>query len=513
MQNPPVWNKPPHLHLKVINGEVRPEGDLHYAAGHRLDDDKVAVQDGVHSSWRWDGTSLEVRSCRFGLYPLFYLCRDGELCISPSLIELLKRVGPQDFDDDAIAVFLRVGFFLEDDTPFRDVKVVPPAADWQWTRGVLVRNQRIYVPHSGCADSRDSRLDDYISLFRQAMQRRPAVGKVVHPLSGGRDSRHILFELVRAGVTNDAASVQCVTAESKSLEDARVAKSLCQALGLRHHVISRERSFVATALRKNVVTSFCSDEHTWAMPMCDWVNQAKVTVYDGLGGDVLSAGLFSSAKRLSALRAGRTEQFVTDLFGSSEIELQRWLRPEARMRFSRERAVARATAAVTPHSNLPSPIASFFFRNRTRREIALYSCCMFRSDTLLYLPYLDHRLFDYLMSIPGEDLIDKTFHTDAIARGYPQWAHLPYALDETDPSAARLSWLSRHQRNARLAFDTAAHLLRRRDSWVDRLAVIPRLMGLLGERDASHPAFWFNAEKILWATQLERFASGKLLNT
>jgi hypothetical protein len=133
---------------------------------------------------------------------------------------------------------------------------------------------------------------------------------------------------------------------------------------------------------------------------------------------------------------------------------------------------------------------------------------MFRSDTLLYLPYLDHRLFDYLMSIPGEDLNDKTFHTDAIARGYPQWAHLPFALDETDPSAVRLSWSSRHRRNARLAFDTAAHLLRRRDAWVDRLTVIPRLIGLLGERDASHPAFWFNAEKILWATQIERFARG-----
>jgi hypothetical protein len=344
------------------------------------------------------------------------------------------------------------------------------------------------------------------------MQRRPVVGKVVHPLSGGRDSRHILFELVRAGVTRDAASVQCVTEESKSLEDVRVAKILCQALALPHRVIAGERSFVSTALRKNVVTSFCSDEHTWAMPLCDWVNQAKVTVYEGLGGDVLSAGLFSSAERLSALRAGRTEQFVTDLFGSAESELQLWLRPEARMRFSRERAVARAAAVVSRHGSQPNPIASFFFENRTRREIALYSCCVFRSDTLLYFPYLDHPLFDYLMSIPGEDLSDKTFHTDTISRGYPQWAHLPYALEQSDPAAAKWSWLAGQRRKARLAFGMGAHLLRRRDSWVDRLAVLPRLIAHMGNWDAGRSPFWFDPEKILWATQLERHAVGNRHN-
>lgn len=506
MTDPPDFGKPPRLHLKVIDGEVRPEGDLQFIVGHRLGDESASVQDGVYASWRWDGTALEIRNCRFGLYPLFYYCREGEFCVSTSLVELLECVGLQDFDDDAIAVFLRIGFFLEDDTPFRSIRVVPPAADWRWTPEGLLRNHRNYVPHIGCAISRSGRLDDFVSLFRQAMQCRPPVGDVVHPLSGGRDSRHILFELVHSGVAQDADSLRCVTSESKSLEDVRVAGALCRALGQRHEVIAREPSFVSAALRKNLVTSFCSDEHTWAMSMCDWVNKRKVTVYDGLGGDVLSAGLFSSPERLRALRAGKAEQFVSDLFASAESELQRWLRPPAHRRFSRERAVARAAVAASKYGRQPSPVASFFFDNRTRREIALYSCCMFRTDTLLYMPFLDHQLFDYLTSIPGEELVDKTFHTDALSRGYPQWAHLPYALAESDRRATRLSQLSRRCYNARLALDMAAYLVRRRDSWVDRLAVLPRLMGLLGHADARHSVFWFNPERILWATQLERHA-------
>jgi asparagine synthetase B (glutamine-hydrolysing) len=508
MTDPASTRKPACLHLKLIGGEVRPTGDLQFTAGHVLGNEPVPVRDGVYASWRWDGVALEISNCRYGLHPLFYYFRSGEFCISTSLVELLDRVGPQDFDDDAIAVFLRIGYFLEDDTPFRNIRVVPPLANWRWSASGLTRTQREYEPDAGCSASRNARLDDYVSIFRQAMQRRPPAGDVIHPLSGGRDSRHILFELVQSGMARTSASLDCVTSQSKSLEDARVAGALCEVLGLPHTVIAQEPSFVAAALRKNQLTSFCSDEHTWAMSMCDLVNRKKVTLYDGIGGDVLSAGLFSSPERLKWLRAGASELFVVDLFGSAEGELQRWLRPDVRRRFSRERAVARASAVASRYGSQPNPVASFFFDNRTRREIALYSCCLFRADTLLYMPFLDHRVVDYLMSIPCEDLIDKKFHTDALARGYPQWANLPYALDESDPRAARLSSLTARRFSTRLALVVAELLMQRRDAWVDRLAVLPRLVGLLGRTDARRSAFWFNPERIVWATQLERLALG-----
>jgi len=120
--------KQSYLHLEVTNGLVQAKGDHRFDVGHRLGNDKGSVPEGVYSSWNWNGITLEIKNCRFGFYPLFYLCRPGEFFISSSLPELLRRVGPQDFDDDAIAVFLRVGFLLGDDTPFRDIKVVPPAS-------------------------------------------------------------------------------------------------------------------------------------------------------------------------------------------------------------------------------------------------------------------------------------------------------------------------------------------------------------------------------------------------
>jgi asparagine synthetase B (glutamine-hydrolysing) len=497
-----------YLHLKINGDSVVAHGQSRFDIGRRVRGASAGAgfDDGVYASWQWDGQALELSNCRFGVYPLFYVHRGAEFVVADSIVELMNHAGPLRFDDDAIAVFLRIGFFLNDDTPFKEVKALPPAASWRWSRAGLVRQHRMPGSAFSCAATRDCRLDDYIDLFRDAMKRRPAGDSVVHPLSGGRDSRHILFELVRSDTSGGGRAITCVTAESKSLEDVRIARLVCKELGLPHEVVPRDDGFVAAAQRKNLLTSFCSDEHTWALPMCEWVNRNAVTVYDGLGGDVLSAGLFSTTGRLKALRSGNLAAFIDDLFRFGDGELQRWLRPAARQRFARERAAARAAEAIAPHCERPNPVASFFLHNRTRREIALYSCGLFRPDTTLYLPYLDHAIVDYLMSIPGEELDDKKFHTDAISRAYPQWSTIPYALDERDPQAIRVSDFDLRRQNVRTAVDLGLHLFKRRDPWIDRWAIAPRLAALCFAKEATHSAYWFNTERIIWATQLARAA-------
>jgi asparagine synthetase B (glutamine-hydrolysing) len=106
---------------------------------------------------------------------------------------------PTGFDEAALAVFLRLGFFLGDDTPFQSIRTLPPDGTLTWEAGTVtisggyrfVRPQRL---------SRDAAIDGFIDLFRQAMSRRPPAGQdVVVPLSGGRDSRHILLELCESG--------------------------------------------------------------------------------------------------------------------------------------------------------------------------------------------------------------------------------------------------------------------------------------------------------------------------
>ena len=496
-----------HLfHARRTAAGFEVSGDHAASFGHRLAGRGDRAQDdGIWAGWHWDGQRLRIESCRFGLYPLFVLQRAGELCVSNRLSGIVEACGSGlALDDDAIAVFLRIGFMLGDATPYRDIRSFPAGSVGYWDgAGLRIDTQQPCSP--ACDHSSDAeRLDRYAALFAASMARRGGDAATVLPLSGGRDSRHVLFELCASG----RPPQQCITAElppPRSNEDLRIARLLCERLGLPHRVVSQAGGAIAAMRRKNERTSLCCDEHTWAMPLVDDINREPATLFDGIGGDVLSAGLFSSAQRIEWLRQGALEAFAADMFDESEVSLRTALQPPAYRRFSRERAIASIAEALRPHAAQPNPVASFFFWNRTRREIALYSFGMYRNDSTVLAPYLDHALFDFLMSLPADDVVDKRFHSRAIAHAYPQWADLPYTLADHDAQAAVWSAGRRRLHHTRLAAGFALHLLQHGGDCVRRSALIRRLPLLAGKPDPEH--YWFDIERIVWLTQVEALAA------
>jgi len=47
-------------------------------------------------------------------------------------------------------------------------------------------------------------------------------------------------------------------------------------------------------------------------------------------------------------------------------------------------------------------------------------------------PFLDPDVVAFLMGIPDEQLLDHSFHTEAVAATYPRWSGLPYVQREAD---------------------------------------------------------------------------------
>lgn len=412
--------------IRVRGGHA--EGDLSCDAGHRIPLSDGSV-DGIYAGWQWTGSELAIEQDRYGFFPLFEWRTPEAHDLSTDLLTLLERGAPAELDLDALAVFVRVGFFVGSDTPFRAIRAVHPPP----------------LPRRRLDLSRHAAVDGFIDLFRAALARRLPTAPCVMPLSGGRDSRHILFALRDAGHSPQA----CVTVRHfppRANDDELVARELCAMLGIEHRVLVQPRDRVGVERRKNQATHLCTDEHAQFAVMADHLREHTRETYDGIAGDVLSQSTYLRPEILALMEGGNLRgaaEFVLDGYGTmmGEGALARVLLPSVYRELSRERAVQRLARELARHADAPNPVGSFFLANRTRREIALAPFALMR-DVTAFAPYLDRDLYDLLAALPASLLMDRALHTDAIAKAWPHYAHVPYerkGLKVQDRAAARAS--------------------------------------------------------------------------
>jgi asparagine synthase (glutamine-hydrolysing) len=428
----------PFFYARKRGDEIQTRGTTDCVLGHELFGDRQSR--GPFAQWTWDGRRLEVSNDRYGFYPIYYWTGDNEIGLSPSIPTLLSEGAPVALDEVGLAVFLRLGFFIEEHTPFKAIRALPPGARLQWRDGRLQVLGQFAVPKATRL-SRSEAIERYTVLFKAAIQRRlPQHGQCAVPLSGGRDSRHILLELCAAGFPPQA----CVTYRDlppRPSWDAIAAAQLCEALGLPHVVIDQPTSRFQLEMRKNVKTNFCADEHEQYLVLADYITGKYKTLYDGIAGDVLSSGLFLDETRLALFEEGRFTELVDNLFHAFPVSggidhetlLAKLLPHDQYRRFNRDAAVESLSTELRRHAAAPNPVGSFFFYNRTRREMALAPLCISGEVAQVLCPYLDHDLYDFLASLPAELFLDRSFHTDTIRQAYPRYAHVPFDNEVRTP--------------------------------------------------------------------------------
>jgi hypothetical protein len=458
------WSEQPFFHARRVGDGFVTRGDPRCALGQ---------PDGVFAEWAWDGATLSVRNDRYGYFPLFYAARGDEVWISPSVFRLLAEGAPAELDDAALAVFLRMGDFVGEDTPFAAIRQVPPAARFAW-RGAPPDVGGAYVIAKPERLSRDAAIDGFIALFREAMARAaPDPARVVVPLTGGRDSRHILLELCESG----RRPARCLTARPhppKSSDDVDVAARLAGVLGLEHVVLEQPPSRFAAEWEKNTLTGLCTVEHAWALPIARYLEGQRLAIYDGIAGDSLSQSQFLNEKRVTLFERGDVAALAEDLLGP-EGYLPAFLPPDVYRRLNRGLGLDRLSVEVARHLDAPNGVGSFRLYNRTRRTISLAPFGILSQVADVHAPFLDPALFDFLSALPGRMLLDRQLHTDAIARGYPRYAGVPYEVKGTTAAGGaaghfrRLAWETwRGAARAARRERGGAALLRRR-------ALAPRL--------------------------------------
>ncbi|HCM78110.1 MAG TPA: asparagine synthase, partial [Cytophagales bacterium] len=113
------------------------------------------------------------------------------LPIAPSVVSYYKLPTESKLDYPAICCFVALGFFLDDDTYYTNLKAFRPATDYHFsaTGEVLSRKRYFDWHYTPRSVSFKQALNEFSNLLEQIIERETANKKIVLPISGGLDSR------------------------------------------------------------------------------------------------------------------------------------------------------------------------------------------------------------------------------------------------------------------------------------------------------------------------------------
>lgn len=386
--------------------------------------------DGVHAGWTWDGARLTAQVDTHGFYTLFYCIQGDRVMLSPSLLHLVAQGADTTPDARARAVFYHMGLFINGDTPFRHIRALPPAGRLVWQDGKAAVTGAAYVPAERQI-KRPEIVDGFIDLTRQSLRRIfdawPA--DFVLPLSGGRDSRHILLEMAHLGRL-PASAVTFHHQGAVLNAEALSARAVAERAGVEHVVLGHPRPRTTDILRTLLLTSLCSDEHMQMMPLHDYLGTVPGAALDGIAGDILSNPDDWADDFFHLAAKGDYRGIALGMIdGHGRVTSKpHWARGAGPIHAPgmQEEVLDYVGAAIAEFADAPDPYQCFWFWNRTRREIGLVPSALFGTAEAVFCPFLDPDLVRFCLSLPYAEMRDQLMHDEALAKAYPAYADIPF---------------------------------------------------------------------------------------
>ncbi|MFK7961831.1 MAG: asparagine synthase-related protein [Phycisphaerales bacterium] len=510
------------LHLDDAGRLTDASGTRSWSTGAELPSDGP-MRNGVFARWSASDERALVETDSLGLQSLFVARTTNRIFVSPSIPTLLAslramhEMNPTEaadavaFDFDAIAAFCIVGFFVGDRTPFAGIRAAPPG--WRLESDAAGTRITQFEPNPEITQLDDEALvDELIRRFRTSVERR--VANATRPeivtLTGGKDSRHIAHELARQV---GKANVRAVTVERLRRagdDDTSVAVRVAAGLGIDHQAVPGTAFTLAHEYSKNVATNFNAMDHGWAHPL-GAVFQPGDRVWDGLSGDVVIDGTYSSRAQLDAARSGDRvawSQRLTTIRGGTQRLIHASM-GELAPSLDVAAGCELLQAEMAQHLDRPNPVSSFWFWNRTRRAVSVAATGLYGSGVDVVFPFADTDLWSLGMSVPGERMIGQHLQRQMLERDHPDAMILPFANSDFS-LRARIARLPNHVRRLGGAFAADGRGV------VERARIAGQAASLLARpgRRSECIMYPLNVSRLrAWRRSIERASRGSMART
>lgn len=398
---------------------------LHTLGGTRNYAFSAAYGESVRAGWSVDNDVLTITADPLGLAPLYYFESGNTLICADSISELFRQGVPARLDPLLLAMNVCLSFCPLDLTIFEGIKRVAPGATITRIAGKegSIHSSRLAVPPKLDMD-RTTAVEAFGEYFEAGLANLTrGEDRISVPVSGGRDSRHILLASKKLGKIVETITF---TNFPPGDQDVEVADELSRRTGCRHTVIKNSEYRYHKSLSSILPhVNFETVQHGWIWSLAAALKRAGRPFCDGLAGGTLSNNVFFSFERNRMLKDGLIDEAAGEMssallaklpgrdgFREADIDRLHWL----------------VKAELNRWLDWPNPYRAYIFFNRTRRSVSASTFAVSRlSGVPVYFPYVEERPFNLLMGM--DDQLTKSeigFHDEAIIRRYPEYADLPF---------------------------------------------------------------------------------------
>jgi asparagine synthetase B (glutamine-hydrolysing) len=336
-------------------------------------------------------------------------------------------------DYEAICVFAATGFFLDDDTYFKEQKVLKPATSYTIEENKIISEVTYFKWHYSPVERPLTQIvNEFAQLFEAIIKEQVQDKTVILPLSGGLDSRTQAAALYHLGNKVNSYSYEFFNGHNETIYSEKIAKNC----GFSFEKWQVKEGYLWRKIEDLAQINQCYSEFTHPRQM------AFVEKYSAMG-DVFSLGhwgdvLFDDmgvAEDLSneeqveillkkVLKKGGLE-LVNSLWKSWSLEgdFETYLKDRIKILLEKINIPTSANAQIRAFKSL------YWAPRWTSTNLSV-----FESVKPVTLPYYDNRMCEFICSVPEKYLSGRQIQIEYLKLRMPALAkitwqdHRPYNL-------------------------------------------------------------------------------------
>ncbi len=335
-------------------------------------------------------------------------------------------------DYKAICIFAATGFFLEDDTFYKEQKVLKPAHDYQIENDVIIVSKPYFKWHYTPVERPLSQVvQEYAVLFETIIKEQVGNQKVILPLSGGLDSRTQAAALFHLG--NEVQSYSY--AFDGGHDETRYSKEIAKACGFHFQEWKVPQGYLWSKIEKLAEINDCYSEFTHPRQM------AFIDQYESMGdifslghwGDVLFDDMGVSDDLLFDEQVAIVIKKIVKKGGMELAEAlwESWGLDGDFKSYLLERISQLLSEINIPNAN--AQIRAFKSLYWAPRWTSV-NLSVFESTRSISLPYYDNRMCEFICSVPEKYLSGRQIQIEYLKLRMPALAaiawqdHRPFNL-------------------------------------------------------------------------------------